>query len=160
MGVSGAGKTTIGKRLARALGWRFIDGDELHPAANIAKMRRGIPLDDDDRGPWLDSVRKLIAEASAARRNEVIACSALKRAYRARLMIDSASVRLVYLKGRRELIERRLAGRRHHFMDPGLLASQFEALEEPGDDALAIDVEQSPAAIVEAIRQKLDLKRY
>ncbi len=157
MGVSGAGKTTIGRQLAYGLGWRFFDADDLHPPANLEKLRHAIALSDDDRRPWLESVRALIQEAIETQRNVVVACSALKRAYRDRLIVDAAAVKLVYLKGAPDLIESRLADRRNHFMSRDLLASQFETLEEPLD-ALVVDIAQSPAAIVRTVRQKLGLE--
>ena len=121
MGVSGSGKTTIGRRLADELGWKFYDGDDYHPRANVEKMARGVPLDDDDRAPWLESLRDLIRSCLARGESAVLACSALKRSYRQHLLIDE-SVKLVYLKGDYELIEDRLEGRRGHFMKPEMLA--------------------------------------
>jgi gluconokinase len=154
MGVSGCGKTTIGRRLAQALGWPFYDGDDFHPPANIAKMRRGTPLTDADREAWLAALRRLIDDHLAARRPAVLACSALKQGYRDRLAGARPEVRFVYLKGSYELIRCRLARRRGHFMPAALLASQFQTLEEPSQ-ALTVDIAQAPSAIVADIRRGL-----
>ncbi|HKM98930.1 MAG TPA: gluconokinase [Candidatus Binataceae bacterium] len=151
MGVSGSGKTTIGRILAAALGWEFHDADELHPAANRDKMRRGIPLTDSDRAPWLSSVRDLIDDRLARNGNAVVACSALKQSYRERIVADPSKVRLVYLKGSPELVARRLARRSGHFMPASLLPSQLAALEEPRD-ALTIDISGTPEQIADSIR--------
>jgi gluconokinase len=153
MGVSGSGKTTVGKALAERLGFAFRDGDEFHPAQNVEKMRAGIPLDDSDRAPWLAAIAAWIDEMRAANRHGIVACSALKRAYRDVIVGERADVRLVYLKGSRELIAGRMAARRGHFMPASLLASQFAALEEPGDDegAIVVPIEEGPVEIVEAI---------
>jgi gluconokinase len=156
IGVSGAGKTTVGMRLARELGWQFFDADDLHSPANVEKMRQGIALDDNDRWPWLKSVRAVIEATLAGPDSAVIACSALKRAYRQMLVVDPVKVRMVYLKGDRRLIESRLASRTNHFMSRGLLATQFDTLEEPAD-GLVIDVASTPAAIVSQIRRELGL---
>ncbi|PYS80122.1 MAG: gluconate kinase, partial [Acidobacteria bacterium] len=129
MGVSGSGKTTIGRRLADELGWKFYDGDDFHPRANVEKMAHGVPLDDEDRAPWLESLRDLIRSCLVRGESAVLACSALKRSYRQYLLIDE-NVMLVYLKGDYELIEERLEGRSEHFMKPKMLDSQFDALEE------------------------------
>ncbi|MGH8011421.1 MAG: gluconokinase [Candidatus Binataceae bacterium] len=153
MGVSGSGKTTVGQTLAHKLHWEFHDADELHSPANIEKMRRGIALTDDDREAWLDAVRALI-ERCLDGAGAVIACSALKQSYRERLMVDSTGVRLVFLKGSRALIARRLAMRAGHFFDPRLLRSQFETLEEPAD-AMVVDISASPDAIAEDITARL-----
>ncbi|HTW87623.1 MAG TPA: gluconokinase [Candidatus Binataceae bacterium] len=156
MGVSGAGKSTVGRLLARELDWQFFDADDLHPPANVEKMRQGIALEDNDRWPWLTAVRAVIEAVLAGLDSAVIACSALKRAYRQMLVIDPARVRIVYLKGDRRLIESRLAQRTNHFMSRGLLSTQFETLEEPVD-ALMVDVRSTPAAIVSRIRRQLGL---
>jgi carbohydrate kinase (thermoresistant glucokinase family) len=129
-----------GGPLAGRLQWEFEDGDWVHPAANVDKMHRGIPLTDDDRAPWLRSIRAWIDRTSAAGRHGVIACSALKRRYREALIGDGARTRLVFLKGSEELIARRIATRHEHFMPPSLLHSQFVALEEPGPDEIPIVV--------------------
>ncbi len=157
MGVSGAGKSTIGGRLARELGWRFYDADDLHPAANVAKMRRGIALGDEDRWPWLKAVRAMIEASVAGGQDAVVACSALTTAYRQKLVTDRVNIRLVYLKGDRRLIESRIAGRANHFMSTGLLSTQFDTLEEPAD-AIVMDIAQTPGEIVRLVRRELGLK--
>jgi gluconokinase len=151
MGVTGAGKTTIGRALAGALGWEFHDGDELHSEASKLKMHRGIALDDADRAPWLSAIRKLILAMLSEDRDGVIACSALKQSYRDEIVVDPNLVKVVYLKGSKEVIAERLRNRSGHFMNPDLLQSQFDTLEEPGD-AIVVDVSMAPEAIVNAIR--------
>lgn len=159
MGVSGSGKTTIAEEIARRLGWEFAEGDAFHPPANVAKMRSGIPLTDEDRWPWLDAIAAWIAERRAAGARCVVACSALKRAYRERISGGRDDVRFVYLKGAYDLIAERMAERRGHYMPPSLLRSQFEALEEPGADEnpVVVSIEHTPAEIVEAILSALRL---
>ena len=152
MGVSGSGKTTIGRRLADELGWKFYDGDDFHPRANVEKMAHGVPLDDEDRAPWLESLRDLIRSCLVRGESAVLACSALKRSYREYLLIDE-NVKLVYLKGDYELIEDRLEGRRGHFMKPKMLDSQFDALEEP-ERGLTVDISLPPEKIIETIRSR------
>ena len=154
MGVTGAGKTTVGNLLARKIGWRFYDADDLHPAANKEKMSHGIPLSDEDRLPWLNAVRALIEKCLSEGTDAVIACSALRQAYRDVLLVDPARVKFVYLKGSKALIEHRLAQRTGHFMNKDLLQSQFETLEEPAD-AIAVDVSGDPASVVDFIRTRL-----
>lgn len=156
MGVSGSGKTTIGEQLAASLGWPFFDADSFHPPANIEKMRRGIPLNDADRAPWLDAIRARMDDLIRRGEPAVITASALKEAYRERLGVDRPEVRLVHLKGDFDLIRERMAQRADHFMPPDLLASQFETLEEPSG-ALTVDIAQPPEAIVAQIRQSLNL---
>ena len=146
MGVVGAGKTTIGQLLAAKLGWEFVDGDSFHPSANIKKMKRGIPLDDADRLPWLNAIHDAIVHWIADHKNLVLACSALKRSYRDRLVI-SPEVKIVYLKGSREVISQRLRLRHGHFATEQLLASQLATLEVP-ENAIAVDINQPPPAIV------------
>ena len=155
-GVSGAGKTTVGKLLARELGWRFIEADDFHPAANIEKMRSGHPLTDGDRWPWLDCLRKQIEQLLSAGENAVLACSALKRAYRDRLRV-SLEVKFVFLRGDYALVEKQLRSRRGHFMDANLLQSQFDDLEKPHPDenVITIDLGRTPEEIVERIKTKL-----
>jgi gluconokinase len=153
MGVTGAGKTTIGRLLAKELAWAFYDADDFHSAANVEKMRRGVPLDDLDREGWLKALNSLIRDLLSSHRDAVLACSALKAAYRKYLIIDK-QVRLVYLRGDSSLIEQRLAGRKGHYMNPSLLESQLATLEEP-QDALTAEVSGSPSQIVSQIRQKL-----
>lgn len=157
MGVTGSGKTTIGKLLSADLGWNYFDADDFHPAANVEKMTRGIPLDDADREPWLLALHGVINRCLAADQPAVLACSALKKRYRDLLLIDSR-VRLVYLKGDSELIRRRLNDRRGHYMNPALLDSQFATLEEPAA-GITIDISQSPQDIVTAIEQSFQIER-
>jgi gluconokinase len=154
MGVSGSGKTTIGQRLAQTLGWPFYDGDQFHPPANIAKMQQGMPLTDEDRWPWLHTLRARIETWVQQDMSAVLACSALKQAYREHLIIDEAEVKLVYLRGDYDLIHERLAQRQGHFMPPGLLASQFAALEEP-ERGVVVDIVHPPETIVALIREQL-----
>jgi gluconokinase len=156
MGVAGSGKTTVGMLLARRLGWPFHDADDLHPAANRDKMRRGIALTDEDRRPWLHGVRDLIERCVAGKRNAIVACSALKQSYRDLIVVDPAVVRLVYLEGSRSIISERLARRRGHFFNRALLQSQFEALEVPRN-AIVADVTSSPDLIVESVIARLGL---
>lgn len=154
MGVSGSGKTTVGRLLASRLGVRFVDGDDLHPAANVAKMAGGIPLDDEDRRPWLDLVRSEIARALESGAGLVITCSALKLAYRDRLMWPGEPVVLAFLDGPRDLLEQRLRDRSGHYMPASLLASQLATLERP-TGALALDIREDPDALVEQIKRSL-----
>jgi gluconokinase len=157
MGVSGSGKTTVGKILAEELDWSLVEADDFHPAANVEKMRGGTPLSDADRRPWLDALRQRIAAACSGGANVVFYCSALKHAYQDYLERDDpACVHYVYLHGSEELIRRRLAARTGHFMNPKLLHSQFETLEPPAD-ALRVDVTPPPEAIAAEIRRKLGL---
>jgi gluconokinase len=155
MGVSGSGKTTIGRGLAGELGWRFYDADDFHPRSNVEKMARGVPLDDEDRAPWLESLRDLIRLCLGRGESAVLACSALKRSYRAYLLIDE-NVKLVYLKGDYELIDERLKNRRGHFMKSKLLNSQFTALEEP-ERGLTVDISLPPEKIIETIRSRFEV---
>ncbi|MBL8673261.1 MAG: gluconokinase [Rhodospirillales bacterium] len=156
MGVSGCGKTTVGPLLAEALGGTYVEGDSFHPAANVAKMSRGEPLDDDDRRPWLEAMAAAIADWSRAGRDVVLSCSALKRRYRDILRTGAADLRFAYLAGDRATIAMRLAARRGHFMPPTLLDSQFAALEPPGpDEALVVPVDRSPAEIAAVIAARL-----
>jgi gluconokinase len=157
MGVSGSGKSTIGKILARDLGWTFVDADDFHPAANVEKMHQGIPLDDNDRRPWLDAVRHRLMQAVDQRESIVLACSALKHAYQYYLaQYAPESVHYVWLVGSEELLRERLAERKGHFMNPNLLHSQFETLEPP-EDALQVDVSPPPEAVAAEIRQRFGL---
>ena len=157
-GVSGAGKTTVGKLLARELGWCFVEADDFHPAANIEKMRNGHPLTYEDRWPWLDYLRKQIEQLLSSGENAVLACSALKRAYRDRLRV-SVAVKFVFLRGDYALVEKQLRSRHGHFMDANLLQSQFDDLEEPQPDenVLTIELGQPPENIVEKIEAELNL---
>jgi carbohydrate kinase (thermoresistant glucokinase family) len=157
MGVSGSGKTTIADGVARRLGWRLIEGDKFHPPANVAKMHSGTPLTDADRWPWLEAIAREIDAIRARGESAVVACSALKRAYRDILIGDRRDVVLVYLQGSKALIGGRMAARRNHFMPPALLDSQFATLEEPAPDERPIVVSIEPAAdaIIGAVVQKL-----
>jgi gluconokinase len=155
MGVTGSGKTLVGRLLAEELGWPFYDGDDFHPEANIKKMRGGIPLDDDDRDLWLATLRRLIEQHLQNGGNAVLACSALKQKYRDRLQQGRPDeIRFVYLKGDFALIQQRLQERQGHFMNPNLLQSQFEALQEPAG-VLTVDVALEPAVIVDLIKREL-----
>ncbi len=134
MGVTGAGKSTLAAALNQHLGWPFQEGDDLHPAANIAKLRAGIPLTDADRAPWLDAVKSWIDARLAAGEPGLITCSALKRAYRDHLVANRPGVRILYLRADRAVLEDHLAHRAGHFMNPRLVQSQLETLEEPDSD--------------------------
>lgn len=153
MGVSGSGKTTIAQELAACLGWPFEEGDALHPEANVARMHAGIPLTDADRQPWLERVAAWIDGQRAKKQPGIITCSALKRSYREIIVGDRPEVRLVYLRGGRDLIARHLAGREGHFMPPSLLQSQIDTLEEPRPDeeALTVDVGPPPAEVARQV---------
>jgi gluconokinase len=157
MGVSGCGKSTIAKALADRLGWRFEDGDSFHPAANVAKMKAGHPLNDDDRWPWLQAIADEIDRASAAGERIIIACSALKRAYRDVLVHGRDDIIIVYLEGSRELIAERLRQRKGHFMPPGLLDSQFDTLEPPraSEHPLVVSIDATVDAIVDDVVEQL-----
>ncbi len=155
MGTAGSGKTTVGKLLAAQLKWEFADADNFHSPANIEKMSHGIPLHDEDRIPWLHSLRDAIQQWDEQHRNVVLACSALKRSYRELLQINS-NVKLVYLKGSFELFRERLRARKGHYAGEQILAGQFADLEEP-TDAITIDASKSPEQIVAEIRQQLNL---
>lgn len=153
MGVTASGKTTVGRMLAAELGYQFYDADDFHPSANVDKMRRGIPLNDADRLPWLRTLGDLVRQCLVDNRDAVLACSALKEAYRRYLLID-ARVTLVYLRADIDLIRERLQRRQGHFMNPALLESQFATLEEP-KQGIWIDASLSPKEIVSAIRRQL-----
>jgi len=153
MGVTGSGKTTVGKLLACELGWRYFDADDFHPPANVARMRSGVALDDADRQPWLERLRGLIRDSLESEENAVLACSALKETYRRRFLINKR-VKLVFLKGDFQLIQKRLSKRRGHYMNPALLESQFATLEQP-NDSLEIDISADAAEIVKTIRRRL-----
>lgn len=156
MGVAGAGKTTVGQRLAAALGWPFEEGDRFHPAANVAKMRRGQPLNDRDRAPWLAALRQCIEQRQVAGESAVMACSALKQVYRAGLRGNDDAVRFVYLKADPALLRSRLRQRQGHFMGADLLESQWAALEEP-QDAVTVSAHQDVEAIVAQILRSLGM---
>ncbi len=157
MGVAGAGKSTYGEALAAEFGWPFRDADSFHPAANIAKMKSGTPLTDDDRWPWLDAIAQWIDAHRASGTHAIVSCSALKRVYRARLMDGRSDVRLVYLRGDKALIARRMAARTDHFMPTALLDSQFAALEEPGGEEwpVIVEIDASPRRVKERILAEL-----
>jgi gluconokinase len=155
MGVTGSGKTTVGRLLAQQLGWTFADADDFHPRANVEKMERGVPLNDDDREPWLERLRIQVANWIANGQPAVLACSALKRTYRQELSVGP-EVRFVYLKGSPELIAQRLRLRRGHFADEKILAGQFSDLEEP-ETAVTVDISQTPEKIGAEIRERLGL---
>ena len=156
MGVSGVGKTTVGQLLASQLQWEFADADDYHSATNVEKMRNGIPLTDADRAPWLETLRALITTWIAAGKNAVLACSALKRAYREALR-SAPEVQFVFLKGTPQLLHQRLHARQGHYMTEQMLDSQLEALEEP-DQALTIDGSRDIADVVNEIQTRLTLK--
>lgn len=157
MGVSGSGKTTVGKRLAERVGWQYQEGDALHPPENVAKMSSGTPLTDADRIPWLQRVANRIDAWRSSGETGVITCSALKRAYRDVVIGDRPDVGLVHLKGSRELIGRRMATRKGHFMPTALLDNQFATLQEPSPDerAITVDVAGTPPEIVDEILRRL-----
>jgi gluconokinase len=155
MGVVGAGKTTVSRLLAEQSGWEFADADDFHPPSNVEKIRHGISLNDDDRKPWLDSLRKATIAWIAEYRNVVLACSALKRSYRQELDVGP-EVRFVYLKGSADLIADRLRSRQGHFAGEQILASQFADLEEP-NEAVTVQIADTPEQIVAEIRKKLGL---
>jgi gluconokinase len=154
MGVSGSGKTTVGTALAERLGWRFADGDDYHPPANVARMRAGIPLTDADREPWLDRLNALLRHGAARGEPLVLACSALRERYRDRLADRVPGLRVAHLAGEPALIEARVAARQHRYMPASLLASQFATLEPPAD-AWIIDVARPLPAIVEDLVERL-----
>jgi gluconokinase len=157
MGVSGSGKSTIADRLAARLGWRYEDGDKFHPPSNVAKMSAGHPLTDEDRLPWLRAIADEIDRVCEAGQRAVIACSALKRAYREILVHGRNDVRIVFLNGTQELIAERLAARTGHFMPPGLLTSQFRTLEPPqlNERPITVSIDASVEAIVDDIVRQL-----
>lgn len=159
MGVAGCGKSTIGQRLSRRLGWEFRDADSFHPPANIEKMSSGAPLTDEDRWPWLDAISAWIDEHMKAGTPAIVSCSALKKAYRARIIGERSAVQLVYLKGSKNLIGDRMARRKNHFMPTTLLDSQFTTLEEPGpaEKPLVVNVTLPPNRIVDQIISRCGL---
>ena len=154
IGVSGSGKTSVGKSLAEHLGWDFYDADDFHPPANIEKMSNGMPLDDSDRVPWLASLHDLISSNLIHNKPGVLACSALKEHYRQRLLEGISGVQIVYLKGSYELIWSRMVRRKNHYMKAEMLKSQFDALEEPAD-ALTVDISLPVEEIVQAVLKQM-----
>ena len=159
MGVSGCGKTTVGVDLAAHLGWEYQEGDALHPPENILKMSAGTPLKDDDRKPWIAKVSDWIDSYCMAGRDGVISCSALRKSYRQMIIGNHNDVHLVYLSGTRELLSRRLAERKDHFMPPDLLESQLEILEEPSaaEHAIVVTIDRTPNDLVRVICDGLGL---
>ena len=160
MGVSGCGKTTVSALLAAQLGWRYREGDDLHPRENVEKMRGGTPLIDSDRLPWLQAIAQEIDVWRTQGESGVVTCSALKRSYRDIIIGDRADVALVYLKGSHDLIARRMAARHEHFMPTALLDSQFATLQEPTPDerAIVVDVGGAPGEIADRIVRELEFR--
>jgi carbohydrate kinase (thermoresistant glucokinase family) len=158
MGPMGCGKTTIGRLLAEKLGWSFYDGDDFHSNQNVEKMRAGIALTDEDRKIWLEMLRSKIQRWLERGQNTVLACSALKHTYRDTLGVNQNTVRTVYLKGSYELLQKRIEGRRHPYMDKNLLRSQLNTLEEP-KDGLSVDISANPETIVNTIVNQVMLNQ-
>ena len=158
MGVSGSGKSTIAEQLAARLGWRYVDGDLFHPPANVAKMSAGHPLTDEDRWPWLRAIAAEIDRLAAAGARAVVACSALKRAYRDILVHGRDDIRIVFLNGTKDLIAKRLAARKGHFMPRGLLDSQFKTLEppQPSERPITVSIDAPVDGIVDDIARQLE----
>lgn len=154
MGVTGCGKTTVGALLAKDCGWEFYDADDFHPAANVARMKSGVPLTDEDRWPWLERLNGFLLDSEREGKSLVLACSALKQVYRDRLVHGCGAARFVFLDGDIELIRARLAARQGHYMNPKLLDSQFAILEPP-QDALRLDIDASSEVLARHIRQAL-----
>ncbi len=159
MGVSGSGKSTVGALLAKRLGWEMTEGDSLHPPANVEKMRRGIPLDDADRAPWLDRIGEQLKAWGSADRSGVVTCSALKRAYRERILAARPDARFVYLKASEAVIASRVSARHHEYMPASLLHSQFTTLEEPlpGEPVITVDADDQPELETQKIIDALGL---
>lgn len=155
MGVSGVGKTAVGTAVARRLGWEFFDGDDFHSEANVAKMSRGVPLTDADRDGWLDALTELIARLLREERPALVACSALKKAYRDRLRRAGPGTVIVYLRASHHVVADRLGARTGHYFDASLLDSQYDALEEPAD-AVKVDASQPLDAVVDAVASHLE----
>ena len=155
-GVSGVGKTTIGKLLSENMGWAFYEGDDYHTNVSLAKMRYGTPLTDDDRWPWLDAIRAKIFEIVLHKENAVLSCSALKESYRMRLGFGLKDIVFVYLRGDYQLVRNRISGRVGHFMSAGLLDSQYRDLEEP-QNAIVVDAALEPMTIINYLKQALSL---
>lgn len=159
MGVAGSGKSTVGRALAEALSWAFLEGDDFHPPENIARMRAGKPLTDEDRGPWLERIAEEIRTLVRQRRSAVVSCSALKADYRQRLRTACGAVTFVYLKAERRLLEERLSRRTGHFMPRSLLDSQLATLEEP-DDGLTVNAARGVTRLVSDIRHALGVAMH
>jgi gluconokinase len=159
MGVSGSGKSTVGALLAKRLGWEMTEGDSLHPPANVEKMRKGIPLDDADRAPWLERIGEQLKAWAAAGRSGVVTCSALKRAYRERILAARPDACFVFLKASEALIAKRVSARHHEYMPASLLHSQFATLEEPlpGEPVITIDADDQPELETQKIIDALGL---
>ena len=157
MGVTGCGKTTIGQLLSEAVGWSYYDADDFHPKANVDKMARGVPLEDEDRWPWLHELSICVGHWIKLGSGAVLACSALKEVYRQRLIDGRKEVFVVHLVGSRELIAQRLEKRVGHYMPPSLLESQFQTLEPP-PDAIIADITRTPEEIVRHIQHSLELR--
>jgi len=155
MGVSGSGKSTIGSRLASELGWKFADGDDYHSPANVEKMRLGVPLTDIDREPWLESLRAILREWIRTGQNGILACSALKKVYRAKLR-GNDRLQFVYLRASQDVLSKRLLGRPNHYMKEPMLCSQLATLEEP-EHALVLGADATPEQLVREIRERLQL---
>jgi carbohydrate kinase (thermoresistant glucokinase family) len=156
IGPMGCGKTTIGKMLAEKISWSFFDGDDFHPRENVEKMRSGLPLNDEDRKTWLENLHGYIQRWRIEGRNTILACSALKQAYRDILGVDQQTVMTVYLKGSYELLRKRIEERKHPYMNKDLLKSQVSTMEEP-KDGLTVDISQTPEAAVQTIIESLEL---
>lgn len=150
MGVSGSGKTSVGKSLAQKLGWDFFDADDFHPAENIAKMSAGIPLNDSDRAPWLAALHHVLSTTLKSNHHPILACSALKHKYRIQLLDGLSGIEIIYLRGDYDLIWSRMATREGHYMKPEMLQSQLAALEEPAD-AFALDISISLNDMIDKI---------
>ena len=159
-GVAGVGKTTIGKLLASELGWEFYDADDFHPLANIEKMKRGEPLTDRDRKPWLDRLRQRIEQSLASHEKSIVACSALKKSYRDQLRVNSR-VKFVFLHGERDRIAKQLKDRPGHFFNVSLLDTQFADLEEPesSEDAFRVELRDKPDDLVREIKEKMGCQK-
>ncbi len=156
MGVTGCGKTTVGALLAKDCGWDFHDADDFHPAKNVAKMKSGAPLNDEDRWPWLERLNTFLLDSERQGKSLVLACSALKQVYRDRLARGCAATRFVFLDGARKLPRARRPARQGHYMNPTLLDSQFAVMERP-QDALRLDAAETPAELVRSIRKRLEV---
>jgi gluconokinase len=154
MGVTGSGKTTVGKLLAESLGWVYLEADDFHSPSNKQKMHQGIPLTEADRQPWLAAMHAELVAQNAKGNNVVLACSALREQYR-QILMDGLNVRLIFLRGSRELIAARLRQRTHHFAGESILDDQFAVLEEPQKTDLVVDIHETPEQIVDEILQKL-----